>query len=437
MYRGQSPPEEAGHRQLPRLLQPATFALLAGAALWIWAAHALWDATTLPSLHLPHLEASRFFSASFLRRSASFERFLTIDGLLALVCLVLVLVLYARRGQRLVRESAAGRIGTGLLLAMLGFALVWLTELPFGLAALWWERRYHVSHRGYLGWLSQSFLGLGTEFVFLSLAFAVAMGLAGVMRRWWWLVAAPIFAGLGLLFVFVSPFMIGDTSAVHDPRLVAEAGALERIEGVGHTRLEVENVHRYTAAPNAESTGLGPTRTVVLWDTLLHGGFSRPEIRLVLAHEIGHLAHEDPLKGVGWTALLLIPTWGLIALFTRRRGGLARPEAVPIALLVLVVAQLLATPLLNIVTRRQEAAADWAALTATREPSTDRALMRRLAVKSLSEPNPPSWEYGLFADHPTVMQRIAMAYAWEDWSSRHRTAAATPRQQEAPSHIRR
>lgn len=418
MYRERSTPERP-RRWRPSRLLPVAFALLAGAGLWAWAAHALWDATSLPSLHLPHLEASRFFGASFLRRSATFHRFLTVDGLLAQAFLVLVLVLYARRGQRLVRESAAGRVGTGLLLAMLGFAFVWLAELPFGLAALWWERRYHVSHQGYPQWLLQSFLGLGPEFVFLCAAFAIAIGLAGRMRRWWWLVAAPIFAGLGLLFVFVSPYLIGDTAPVHDPILAAEARALERVEGAGQARLEVENVHRYTAAPNAESTGLGPTRTVILWDTLLHDGFSRPEIRLVLAHEIGHLAHEDPLKRVGWTALLLIPTWGLIALFTRRRGGLAQPEAVPIALLVLVLAQLLATPLLNVVTRRQEAAADWAALMATREPSADRAAMRRLTVRSLGEPDPPSWEQALLGDHPTAMQRIAMAYAWEERYGRH------------------
>jgi STE24 endopeptidase len=414
MYRKQSLQWGAAGWELPRLLWPATLALLAGAALWAWAAHALWDSTTLPALHLPHLKASHYFSASFLQRSASYERFLTIDGLLAEVTLVIVLVLYARRGQRLIRESAAGRIGTGMLLAMLGFAIVWLAEAPFGLVALWWQRRYHVSHQGYLPWLFQSFFSLGTEFLFVSVAFAIAMGLAGVMRRWWWAVAVPVFVGLALLYTFVSPYLIGDISPVHDPRLLAEVGALERVEGVGHARFEVQNVHRFTTAPNAESTGLGPTSTVIVWDTLLHDGFSRPEIRLVLAHEIGHLAHEDPLKRVGWLALFLLPAWGLIALFTRRRGGLARPEAVPIAILVLVVAQLVATPLLNVVYRRQEAAADWAALTATHEPATDRALMRQLAVKSLSDPEPPGWVYGLFEDHPTIMQRIAMAYAWEE-----------------------
>jgi STE24 endopeptidase len=393
---------------------PQALAVLVGVAAWLWAAHALWDATALPSLHLPHLDPHRFFSDSFLNRSATYERFLAIEGVLASLTLVAVLVVYARRGQRLVRESAAGRVGTGMLLAMLGFAVVWLAEAPFGLVALWWERRYHVSHQGYLPYLLDSFLGLGSKFVFVCIGVGIAMGLAGVTRRWWWLVATPVLAGLTLLFVFVSPYLIPETSPVHSPRLQAEVKALERSEGVGEARLRVQDVHRFTTAPNAESTGLGPTKTVILWDTLLRDGFSRSQVRFVIAHEVGHLAHEDPLKRVGWMALFLIPALGLIAFFTRHRGGIAQPEAVPIALLVLVVAQLLAAPLLNITTRRQEADADWAALEATHEPATDKALMHRLATKSLADPNPPTWVYVLYEDHPTIMQRIAMADAWEE-----------------------
>jgi Zn-dependent protease with chaperone function len=414
MYQEQTSQAEAPGRRLPRLSLPAIVALLAGAALWAWAAHALWDSTPLPSLHLRRLEASDYFSASFLHRSATFGRFLLVDQLLAIVTLVAVLIVYARRGHRLMRESAAGRVGTGMLLAMLGFAVVWLAEVPFGLAALWWERRYGISHQGYLPWLLDSFLNLGSQFLFVCLAFAIAMALAGSMRRWWWAAAAPTFVGLALLFTFVSPYLIPDTSPAHDPRLAAEARELERIEGVGRTRLRVEDVHRYTSAPNAEATGFGPTRTVILWDTLLHDGFSRREIRQVLAHEVGHLAHDDALRGVGWLALLLLPIWGLVALFTRRRGGLARPEAVPIAILVLVVAQLAAMPLLNAVQRRVEAAADWAALNATREPAVGRSLERRLTTKSLGDPDPSGWVYTLFDNHPTAMQRIAMTYAWEE-----------------------
>lgn len=394
----------------------AALALVLAAVLWLWAAHALWASTQLPSLSTPRLDPGSFFSDSFLDRSGSYQRFLAIDALLASITLLVVLAIYARRGARLVRESAAGRVGTGMLLAMIGFAVVWLAEVPFGLASLWWQRDHGVSHKGYVPWLIESFLSLGGVFVFVCVAVGIAMGLAGVMRRWWWLVAAPIFVALALLFTFVSPYMIPNTSPVRSPTLQAETRALERVEGSGEAKLEVQDVDRYTTAPNAMSTGFGPTRTVIVWDTLLNGDFSRDEVRLVLAHEVAHLAHDDSLKQVGWLALFLIPTLGLIALATRRSGGMAQPEAVPVALLVLVALQLLAAPALNTVTRRQEAAADWGALQATRDPAADREAMRQLATKSLSDPDPPGWMYFLDYDHPTIMQRIEMA---EAWAARH------------------
>ena len=93
------------------------------------------------------------------------------------------------------RESAAGRIGTGMLLGMLGFAFVWIAELPFGLVALWWQRRYHVSHQGYVASAIDSFLSLGGQFLFISFALLVVMGIAGVVKRWWWALAAPVLRG--------------------------------------------------------------------------------------------------------------------------------------------------------------------------------------------------------------------------------------------------
>jgi STE24 endopeptidase len=391
-----------------------------GAVLWVIAAHALWSSTsTVPaSLHLRDLPSDRFFSDSFLERSASYTRFLEIEGVLAIVTLLAVLGAYARYGHRLMRESASGRIGTGMMLGMLGLAVVWLAWLPFGLVSTWWQRRYGVSHQGYVDWLFESFFSLGGQFLFVSLALLVAMGLAGWLRKWWWAAAAPVFVGLALLFTIVSPNLVPNTAPLDDPRLLADARALERSEGETGTKVEVQDVNRNTTAANAEATGFGPTRTVILWDTLVDGKFSRREIRLAMAHELAHLAHNDPLKGVGWLALFLIPATALIALLTRGRGGLARPEAVPVALFVLVALQLLAAPLLNVVTRRQEAAADWSAISATGEPGANRALMRRLSIKSLNAPDPPAWSYALYSTHPTTMQRIAMTYAWEDWSRR-------------------
>lgn len=402
---------------LRRLLRPSTFALIAGAAIWIWAAHALWRSTeTTPAG--PHLDPSRYFSASFLSRSTTYTRFLEIEGLVAMVALLVVLALYARYGHRMMRESAAGRVGTGMLLGMLGLGVVWLASVPFGLLALWWQRRYDVSHQGYVGWLVESFLGLGGTFLSISLALLVAMGLAGLFRRWWWIAAAPVFVGIALLFTLVTPYLIPDTSPLRDPHLVADARALEQEKGLSGTRLEVENVHRFTTAPNAETAGFGPSTTVVLWDTLLDGRFDRSEIRAVLGHELSHAEHDDPLKGVGWLALFLVPAAALIAFLTRSRGGMARPEAVPVALLVLVALQLLAAPFLNLVSRRQEASADWSALVSTREPAAARSLMRHLATTSLDEPESPAWSTALFGTHPAIMERIAMTYAWEESAGR-------------------
>ncbi len=399
-------------RLAPRPSRPLALALTAGIALWLVAAYALWHATaSVPAG--PSLSPQRFFSDSFLRSSASYERFLVVDGLLAVVVLVAVLAVYARRGHRLMSESAAGRVGTGMMLGMLGFAVVWLAELPFGLAAVWWERGHEVSHQSYLGWVVASFLSLGGTFLFIAAALAIAMGLAGWLGRWWWLAAAPAFVALALLFAFVSPYLIPNTSPLKAPALRADARALERREGVEGTRFVVEDVDRFTTAPNAEATGLGPTRTVVLWNTLLGGRFRRAEIRTVLAHEVAHLAHRDPLKQIGWLALFLLPATGLIELLTRRRGGLARPEAVPVALLVLIGLQLIATPAFNAVSRRVEASADWSALEATREPAAARAAFRRLGTTSHGSPDPPGWSQLLYGTHPTIMQRLGMTYAWE------------------------
>jgi len=403
---------------MPRAARLALIALTLAlaATLWIWAANALWTSgSPVPSsVHLPHVDAGRFFSPSFLARSASYERFLYVDGLLASLTLLVVLGLYARSGHRLMRESAAGRVGTGILLGMLGFAIVWLAEIPFGLAGVWWERRHGISHQGYVEWLIGSFVELGPSFVSLSLALAVAMGLAGVLRRWWWAAAVPIFTGLALLTTFVSPYLLSSTEPLRDERLVADARALERVEGVDGARLRVQDVHRFTTAPNAEASGFGPSRTVVLWDTLLDKRFTDAEVRMVLAHEIGHLAHDDPLRAVGWLALFLVPIMALIAYVTRGRGGMARPEAVPVAIFALVALQLLATPFFNAVSRRVEASADWAALNATRDPTAQRSAMRRLATTSLSDPEPPGWTQLLFGTHPTGMQRIELAQAWEE-----------------------
>jgi STE24 endopeptidase len=96
---------------------------------------------------------------------------------------------------------------------------------------------------------------------------------------------------------------------------------------------------------------------------------------------------------------------------------MSEPEAVPLSLFVLVALSLLALPAQNAISRHMEAEADWASLEATHDPAGATALFRRFVPTTLSEPSPSSVEYVLLENHPTIMQRIAMAKAWRAYAA--------------------
>lgn len=393
----------------PSALARATL-VLALAAVWSVGAWLLWSSSVVPPLQLPHLDEHAYFTVAQLHAAASFGRFQEVDWVLSTLAELGALTVYAWKGARFARESAAGRLGTGMLLGMIGFALVWAAQLPFGVAELWWERRHHLTHVGYFSDIFGNWLALGGQFVFLCLALAIVMGFARLLREHWWLAGAPAFVGLALLFAFVNPYLLS-TDRLQSPQLRAAASRLERIEHVRHVPIVVESVHDITSLPNAEATGLGPSRRVVLWDTLVER-FTPREVTVVIAHELGHLQHNHIWKDVGWYALFAFPGTFLIARLTRGRGGMAEPVAVPLSLLLLVGLGVLAQPLQNAVSRHMEAEADWSALQATRDPAGAVALFRRFVPTTLSEPNASTFDYLMLENHPTIMQRLAMVQAW-------------------------
>jgi STE24 endopeptidase len=144
--------------------------------------------------------------------------------------------------------------------------------------------------------------------------------------------------------------------------------------------------------PNAFSTGLGPSQRVFLWKPITEGAFTPPLDRFVLAHELGHLAHNHIWKSIGWYALFAFPLAFLLSLAARRRGGMGLPEAVPLVVFVYVVLQLAVLPLRNVASRHMEAEADWSALRATHDPASGSRLFRLFASQTLEDPNPPWWD---------------------------------------------
>jgi len=401
--------------RLPPRGQPARRAGQLGLLVLVGAGYAVATAalahTTVPGLTLHEPAPGTLLPAETLRTARDVDRLLAFDQLARLLAPIAGLAFFAVRGPAYVSRSAAGRIGTGMLLAMLSFAVAWLAELPFSVAGLVIERAHGLASTDYPSFIIADFTTLGARFLFICLAVLIVMGLAAPLRRRWWLAAVPILAALTLLQAFVGPYLLPD---VHDagPVLSADAREIGALEHVADVPVKVLHTGQETAQPNAESGGLGPSRRVILWDTLFGAGFGGPERRAVLAHELGHLQRGHILKEVAWYALFTLPMAFVIALVTRRRGGLYQPASVPLAILVLSVLQLIALPVHNVVSRRYEVEADWISLQTTADPGAERQLFRALATDSRADPRPPTWEYLLFADHPTFVQRVAMVDAW-------------------------
>ena len=394
-----------------RFVKGAT--LVALVAAWLAAAWLLTRTTIPGDLHLPHVDAARVFPADVLHRAARYDGLLRWLWVASTLVTLATLAVFALFGPRLARAWELGRVGKGVMVGAVTTLGTWAVGLPFGAIALWWGRRYGQDTQSYLSWVLEQWPGLLGQVVGLTIALTILLLLAGRFGRRWWLVAAPLFVVMGGVFLLVLPYLetIG-TRPPHDTPAAARIRELAREEGVGGTPVRIEKVSDQTSAANAMATGIGPSARVFLWDTFLDGRYSTREIDVVVAHEFGHVAHRHIWKGLAWSLLLTFPVFFVVEWATRRRGGLERPENVPYALLVLALAGLVVTPFGNAVSRRYEAEADWSALRATRDPAAAESVFRKFTRYDLVEPNPPLWSYIWIDNHPTVVQRVAMARAY-------------------------
>jgi STE24 endopeptidase len=382
-------------------------------AIWLVAAYLLQRTTVPRNLHLPSLDPHDYFSGAELAKTARYERFVRIDFVLSIVASIVALLVLMRRAPRLARDTGLGPIGAGLIIAMVTLVVLWTVDLPFSIALRWWDDRHGLTEGSWLEWLLRPWAQLGGAVAFVMLQVAVVMAFARRYPRNWWLPVTPIFLALATVFVFVSPYLVAGTiQRPKDLQLRRDVATLERREGVD-VPIDVEKVSNVTKEANAFAVGLGPTERVVLWNTLFDGRFTDAQVRVVLAHELGHIARHHLWKGLGWSVLFAFPIAFLLARITARRGGLGDPGLLPYGVLVLVLINLAITPLTNIASRRYEAEADWRALVTVQDAKSQEELFQGFSKTSLQEPDPPTWAYIFFDTHPTLMQRIAMAEAWK------------------------
>jgi STE24 endopeptidase len=393
-----------------RIVRGATIAVAVG--LWVALVLLLWRTKVPDGLRLPHLDENAVFGRNLVRRAERYERVLDLFWLGATLAELLVLLVLARRGPRLVRGLRLGPVNAGIVAGVVVLTVTWAAGLPWVVATAWWQRRHGISYESYAATLGSAFGALlGTTLVAF-VALAIILGYAKMLRRSWWLAVVPTAVVLATVLQFAFPYLatIG-THPLRNAELKAQIARLERREHAGDPPIRIETVSNKTRAANAYAVGLGPSERIVVWDTLLKE-FRPREVRFVAGHELAHLARNHILKAVGWIGLFALPILGVVALVTERRGGLRDPANVPLGLLVLTAVTLAASPLRNEISRRYETEADWIGLGGTRDPRAARGLFTGFTRQSLQDPTPPGWVHVFLDDHPTPLQRIELAQAW-------------------------
>jgi STE24 endopeptidase len=390
-------------------------AVLAAAAGAVSVGILLWR-TEVPDIALRDLDPRAYFSAAELDRSDDYRRIsrlLYLGAFLAEIVVLAVCIWKARALAAWLGRFGRGRIRTGVLVGLAVVSAVWLARLPFGAVTHVRRSDYGLTEQAWGGWLADRLTSLAVEAVLVTIAVAGTLWLAGRLGRRWWLAGAPALVGIAAVFVLAQPLVVqplfNRIEPLPDRELAAQIEELAARMGVDVDDVRVADASRRTTTANAYVAGIGPTRRVVLYDTLLDGRFTEGEILVVAAHELAHVERRHLWKGLAWFALLAVPGVFLLARVTERWGGLAEPRLVPLGLAVVFAYVLVTQPLANAVSRRYEAEADWIALRTTEDPDSAVSLEQRFVTTSLSDPVPPAWITYWLGTHPTPMKRIAMA----------------------------
>jgi STE24 endopeptidase len=367
----------------------------------------------------PRLEgadAGAYFSAAELDRARRFRsgqrRLGWARGALELAALAVVVRRPPAAPARWPRAEVAAGAASAAALA----AGATLLGLPLRAVSRERARRVGLVTQSWGGWLGDLAKGLAIELPVASGGGALLVGGLRRLGPGWWLPGAAAVTAFGTGVATLAPVLLDPLfnrfEPLPDGPLRRDVLALAERAGVRVGEVYEVDASRRTTAINAYVTGLGPTKRVVLYDTLLRD-FTEEDVRFVVAHELGHVRYRDVFRGVALMAVTA-PT-GLLAvarLADRLSGGARGPAAVPA---VALAAALVAPPvgaLSSRLSRAIEARADVFAMELTGESRALVDFERRIALANVIDPAPPAVER-LVATHPTTMERIGLALAAE------------------------
>ncbi len=394
------------------------------------ASFVLWPRDELPAV--TPVSQFDYFTAAFIDRASEFrglQSLLGVSTLLVLVAVPLGLALFWPRvaNGRLWADRRTGAIagrGGWLLAGGVGAAVylcVMLATLPFNLAAFARSRNYGLAVQGFGSWLWDWLLAAALLAIGIALLAMLALVLLRRLGKRWWPVFGAclvLLAGTIVMFgpVTVAP-LFADFESLPAGEVRTDVEELARKSGVDAGGIYVVDAAARTTGANAYVTGLGSTKRIVLYDTLLND-FSREERRQVIAHELAHAHYDDLLVGFVWFAFVAMASMLAVDLLARvfaaRRGvEMTSSAAIAMLLAAATVAIALCQPFANAFSRKVEARADAYALQLTERPEDAIALERRLTVNNVSRPKPPALLNLVFGTHPTAIDRIGMAVTVE------------------------
>jgi STE24 endopeptidase len=372
-----------------------------------------------------HADSSAYFSPTELTKArdyASGQRLILIGSLVAEGA---VLVLLAT-GRPAVTRRALERLGARPVLggaaAAAGLSVaVAVVTVPFGI----WAHERSVD----VGLSTQSIGGYLSDWAKASAIGALLAGAVGTFalwlirrfgRRWWIPGSVGVVIGAAII-TWLAPVVIAplfnNFKELPPGQARTDVLDLARRAGVDVGHVYEVDASRRTTAINAYVNGIGSSKRVVLYDTLLKD-LDRSERNAVIAHELGHVHGNDIRRGLIFVALItplaLIFISGMSRTIAARRGEEpGQPAYLPAFALAIFVTSFVIGISGNQLSRAVEARADTFSLQLTNDPRGMIGLQQQLAERNLTDPDPPSLYSFIFGTHPPTIDRIGAALAWE------------------------
>ncbi|MCU1373587.1 MAG: peptidase, partial [Actinomycetia bacterium] len=215
---------------------------------------------------------------------------------------------------------------------------------------------------------------------------------------WGWLLFSAFTVLLGLLYPIVIAPLFNTFTPMEDEVLLARILGVAGECGLDISGVLVADASRRSLAGNAYVAGLGRTRRVVIYDTLL--AWPHDVIVQVVAHELGHWKHRHLRRKlpviIAVQLLLFLGSWALLRWdWLLDLGGVTSvrdPAAIPIFFTLFpvgFVAVGLVTSWLSLVDERQ---ADIYALDVLGDPDAFSQVFRRLAETNKADVDPSTWK---------------------------------------------